>query len=336
MALLASVVGRGGVARAQEEDYAARVERAARCYAQLDYDCVLEVLEGFDAGEFAGALARERVELAGQILAVTFVIRGLPEAGRSVFADLLRRWPDYELEGEALAPRFFDVFYAARAEVRARALAPLADDARAIALGLAASAAGVDAAGAVRDRVDAVLLAIAIPDPGSGPGAPARAELRLVVGAGYPWLAGADRDVWDDAAGLSARVGTDALLGLDLHVAVDYVSHALTLDNVIDVSLESLSVLDLSLNIGYPVYIGPARFAVGAGAGYSTFGHRALGERGGLLFDVFGGAGVRSRAGVGVALEVRGRFIVVDDADGFAVSSPVLAALHLTYELHLD
>lgn len=335
MALLASVLGRGGIARAQEDDYAERVERAARCYAQLDYDCVLETLEGFDAEAFAGSLPRERVELAGQVLAVTFVIRGLPEAGRAVFADLLRRWPDYELEGEALAPRFFDVFYSARAQVRAQALAPLVDDARALALRHAAAGAGAAVAAAVRDRVDAVLLGIAIPRAEPA-GAASRAALRVAVGAGYHWLVGNDREVWADAAGVSARVGSDAVFGLTIHAALDYASHALSLDNVIDPTLESLSILDLSLNIGYPVYVGPVRIALGAGAGYSAFGHRALGERGGLLLDVFGDLGVRSRAGVGVALEVRGRFIVVDDADGFAVSSPVLAALHLTYELDLD
>jgi len=313
-----------------QPDLPSRVDRAAACYARFDYDCVLDALEALDIGEAAANHPADVVLEAGRLIAVAWIIRGLPERAERTFSAMLRQWPDYVLEGDGLSPRFFDVFHRARARnlglVQARAL-PLTS--RRLALILGAERAAEAVAEGVEAKVQSVLLEIALPAPRAVRGP----DLRIAVGAGFQAFFETDAEAFDSAFGVAVRLATDRFLGLSFWFAFDRYVHDAALPNPIDPTAASLTVMDLSAGVGYPIYVGPVRFALGLGVGYSAFGIHDVFERGGLLVDAVGEVSATTRSGPGFGIEVRPRLVVVEGLEQRETSTPLTAGLFVVYEL---
>ena len=318
-----------------QTDPRAAVERAIGCYARLDYDCVLESMEGLSVGAAADVLPRDLVEEAVRVHAVSLIVRGVPVAARVQFFDLLVVWPSYRLEGEELSPRFFVVFNEALAMHEAqpvahgieRAARGVGSNRDALARGRSSAAVSAETA---RERC------VEIVAPAAGRRGRPDADLRIALGGGYQQFFGEDRAAFGGAFGFSIRLQTEALAGIHLGLGVDRTLHAVELANLVDENLETLHVLDLVVDVGWPFHLGPARLVPGLGAGVTGFGYDGAFERGGGLVDLFLVVGASLDSGLGTALEVRQRLALVQGDEAIALSSPLTFAIHMTYDFEVD
>ena len=202
------------------------------CYARLEYDCVLEALEAFSVEQAAASVPRTIAQEAARLLAVTYVVRDLPGPARQIFYDMLSLWPEYELQGDELSPRFFALFDEARTMLIAQPVAagvPAA--AQGAAHGIRSLQVAALASEGVLDTAQALCVSIVTPDPvdpsRQGP------DLRLGVGLGSQVMVGGDRDAFDDSLGVSVRVATDRFLGLSIGFAFDRYVHTVGLSNLV-------------------------------------------------------------------------------------------------------
>jgi hypothetical protein len=309
------------------------VERAQTCYAAFDYDCVLEVLAEFRVREYAQTERRSQVEAAARLLAITYVVRHVPERARTIFFDLLRVYPDYQLDTTGLAPRFTEQFDLARAMVQGEDVAAtLAPVGRRVAVAVAAGRWGDEAARGVAAAARAKADGLAA-QRGEDRGGP---DLRLSVGVATARLTGRDAEVFEGSFGLAVRVATERWSWLNLAIAFDFQSHQVTLQDLVEEVPPALTILDLAATAGYPIRAGLFKGLIALGVGYSAFGFDDPFERGGLLFDLVTAAGLVLPNGLGVELELRPRMVLVEGLEEIEVSTPIFVGLLLTYDLTFD
>lgn len=319
----------------QNSTLRAPIDRAMSCYARLQYDCVLEELADFNVGAASEVLDRRMVQEAAKVLAVSYIISGMPDQARRIFSDLLLIWPDYRLEGEELSPRFFAVFRQAHAEASGKGLAPsVLAGAEAISLlvGLIDKAAleALETRGNARQvcvNIVARERTTTIPGP----------DLRVGLGLAFQPMTGTDRDTFDDSFGVSARLSTDRFFGFSFSLAFDRHLHEVHLNNLVTEVPPELQIMNIVAGISYPVQLeSSVRLGFGVAAGYTTFGYTEVSERGGFLADLVIDASVSMPSGLGIGAELRPRFAVVEGIEGLEVSTPVQFALHILYDFHFD
>jgi hypothetical protein len=315
-----------------QPDFAARVDAVANCYAQLDYSCVLDVLGDFSVQEASASHPRALVELAGRLLAITYIVRDVPERARAIFLELLRAYPDYDLDTSDLAPRFVRVFDEARAMVASGwVTADMEAFAALIAVAQHTVNQGAALARSIAVEAQAITRWTRPTDPHD-----VQTGLRIRIGAAFANFAGNDSDVFDSGLGFSARIATERLNVFFLELSFDHQSHVVLLDNLVEEVLSDLTVIDVALSVGYPIQIGSVSINPSLGAGYSAFGFEDAFERGGLILEAAVEIGVSFSRFYGLSAEIRPRQIFVEAADGIVVSSPLFFGLYATFDLSVD
>jgi len=303
------------------------------CYARLQYDCVLEELADFNISGASEVLDRGLVQEAAKVLAVSYIVSEMPDQARRIFAELLAIWPNYRLEGDELSPRFFAVFREAHAQATGQGLGPaVLDSAQATTLlvGLLEKAS-LESLGTRDNGRQVCVNIVASQRTNTVPGP----DLRIGLGLAFQPMSGEDRDTFDDSFGVSARLLTDRFFGLSFSLAFDRHLHEVQLNNLVTEVPPELQIINIVAGISYPVRLKSVRLGFGLAAGYSMFGYAEVSERGGFLADVVFDASVSMPSGLGIGVELRPRFAVVEGIEGLEVSTPVQFALHILYDFHL-
>ncbi len=274
--------------------------RAASCYNNLNYECVVALLGELPSRYWPEALERpprgvRALDLpllvdAGRVLALSYLALGQEAQAQEVFRWLLRLDGAFVLTGSEVPPRFSEIFAQEQAEVfgpRVGGLIGARAGARAAGLGRAGSAPEVAL------RVDALPPDKEPPHKLPDPSPQGVWETH----AGLAWLLPTRADGQTYSAGLGFlaacawRAPTGWLVGGELGAA----RHEVTLDDLISTPAPALRWAYAAGLVGGELDLGRASLRVVAGAGLGAFDvgpQRDLSLaallRGGLRVEVWG------------------------------------------------
>ena len=256
-----------------------QIFKAVACYGNLNYPCVVELLEAIPGwypverpGRLPGGLRAVDVPVAleaGRILGVSFLALGEEERAREVFRWVLGLDPGYTLAGSEIPPNFIGIYLEVRADMTGAAVAEgvtVRSYVRAVTRGRVERAQRVARRLASRPRIVE----------------PREPVVRVMpqVGVGWVVLGGRDAEVYGDGFGL--RLGVDAAVGdraWRFGVQALYSQHEVTLTDLLDQEQTNLEMLHVVGALGYELRL--ERFGVRpmVGVGATLFGVSELTER---------------------------------------------------------
>lgn len=264
------------------------VGRAAACYANLNYTCVVDRLEGFprlywppESGQRPPGVRPLDIPIlldAGRILAISYLALDREPEARQVFAWLLRLDLRFALSGSEIPPRFYRVFL----EERALALAPaLAAEVGARGQGRGAAAGRRQEVLQVAGRVAVLPLPKQAPPPVLVP-PPPRELWSLRAGVLWQALTRADADSYDSGAGwqLGGEWYPAPSWSLGLEVAAS--SHRVTVPDLLRPGSRRLHLEHLTALLGYELRLGRLGLRPELGLGGSLLGVERSVESAGL------------------------------------------------------